>query len=78
MARTIAEELQQLRELTSNGGARAIRESARLSQADVALSVQTDPSTIARWERGERLPRGDAAVRYARLLARLAKATTAA
>lgn len=77
MAQTIAEEMQRLRRLTSNGEARRIRLAAGLSQAEVARSVAADPSTIGRWESGSRVPRGAAAIAYARLLARLDKALAA-
>lgn len=71
MATTSAERLSRLRGITSSGEARQIRERARLSQADVARSVGADQSTVARWERGERAPRGAAALKYALLLDRL-------
>ena len=75
---TIAEELQELRSLTSSGTARDIRVAAFLSQADIARSIGTDPSTVARWERGERMPRGDVALKYRRLLAKLSQASVLA
>lgn len=78
MAKTPADQLQELRELTSNGTARDIRLAARLSQSDIARSIGVDASTVARWERGERLPRGTAAMSYARLLNRLARPTATA
>lgn len=78
MARTPAEQLQALRELTSSGAARDIRVAARLSQSDIARSIDVDASTIARWEAGKRLPRGDAAIAYARLLQRLDRPDPAA
>jgi DNA-binding transcriptional regulator YiaG len=71
---TTAEKLQALRARTASGEARKIREAARLSLNDIARSVGTHYSTIARWESGERLPRGEAALRYAALLDRLTKA----
>jgi DNA-binding transcriptional regulator YiaG len=72
---TIAERLTHLRELTQSGEARAIRERARLALSDIGQSIGADPSAVGRWERGERLPRGDVALRYARLLERLSKAS---
>ena len=71
MAITSAERLSWLRGITFSGKARQIRECARLSQADVARSVGADQSTVARWERGERVPRGAPALKYALLLDRL-------
>ena len=74
---TKAERLQALRELTTSGKAREIREDARLSLSDIARSVGAHCSTVSRWESGQRLPRGEAALRYAALLERLAKAVAA-
>lgn len=71
---TVAEQLQLVRQFTTSGDARRLRELARLSQSEVGRSVGVDASTVARWERGERLPRGEAAIRYARLLDRLQRA----
>jgi DNA-binding transcriptional regulator YiaG len=71
---TSAERLQALRERTASGQAREIRMAARLTQSDIARSVGVHFSTLSRWESGERLPRGDAALRYGALLDRLAKA----
>jgi DNA-binding transcriptional regulator YiaG len=71
---TTAERLQAVRASTTSGTARSIRLDARLSLHDVASSIGVDCSTVARWERGERLPRGAAALRYAALLDRLTKA----
>jgi DNA-binding transcriptional regulator YiaG len=71
---TKAERLQALRELTTSGKAREIREAARLTESEIARSVGTHYSTVSRWESGQRLPRGEAALRYAALLDRLAKA----
>jgi transcriptional regulator with XRE-family HTH domain len=70
---TSAERLQTLRERTTSGQAREIRKAARLTQSDIARSVGVTFSTLSRWESGERLPRGEAALRYAALLDRLAK-----
>lgn len=51
--------------------ARRVREAAGLSLTDVAPAIPADYSTVARWERGERVPRGRAALRYAQLIERL-------
>jgi DNA-binding transcriptional regulator YiaG len=69
-----AEKLQALRTRTTSGEARKIREAAHLSLSDIARSVGAHYSTVSRWESGGRLPRGEAALRYAALLERLAKA----
>ncbi len=59
------------------GEARTIREKANLSQAEISLDVGADPSAIGRWERGERLPRGEVALRYLRLLEKVRRAVAA-
>ena len=74
---TTAERLSHLRTLTKSGEARTIREDARLALSDIAQSIGADPSSVGRWERGECLPRGEVALRYARLLEHLAKAQAA-
>jgi DNA-binding transcriptional regulator YiaG len=71
---TTAEKLQAIRTRIISGEARQIREAAHLSQSELARSVGVDNTTLCRWESGERFPRGEAALRYAALLDRLAKA----
>lgn len=51
-----------------DGELAAIRRRAHLARADVAGSVGVHHSTVYRWERGLRTPRGAVALRYARLL----------
>lgn len=58
-------------EFISSGEARQTREALNLSLVDVASRIPADPSAIGRWERGERTPRGPAAIKYAELLIRL-------
>lgn len=60
------------------GLARQIRERARLSQVEVASACQSTHSAVSRWEAGLRAPQGAAGLRYARLLERLARETSAA
>ncbi|MGH2681020.1 MAG: helix-turn-helix domain-containing protein [Actinomycetota bacterium] len=48
-----------------------MREAAHLHLAEVAREVRVWPSTISRWERGHRVPRGEAALRWAAVLRRL-------
>ena len=67
----IATELAELRKLTTSGEARRIRETARVSQGEVAAEVQVTACTVSRWEQAIRLPRGRAGVAYLRLLRRL-------
>jgi transcriptional regulator with XRE-family HTH domain len=62
----------------ASGEATAIRESAGLSAASVGGAIGVDPTTPWRWENGHRQPRGEAALRYARLLKSLQRATAAA
>src|SRR3954469_11317788 len=54
--------------LSSSGEGREIRQAAGLSLSNVAGPTGVDTTTVWRWERGECSPRGDAAVRWARLL----------
>lgn len=55
-----------------NGTARAIRKSAGWTLDQMAAAVGgIGPSAISRWEGGSRHPRGDAAVRWAGILADL-------
>lgn len=56
------------RDLASNGRARAIREQARLSLAEMANACGVDEGTLSRWERGQRKPRSAVALRYLALL----------
>ncbi len=66
------------RQLAASGEARRRRIAAGLSYRETGDAVGVSQSTILRWERGERSPRGDAAIRYGELLEQLAdsKATT--
>jgi DNA-binding transcriptional regulator YiaG len=54
-----------------SGRMRAIRESARLSQRELAAALNVAPTAVALWEKGETLPRGAAAERLASLLRQL-------
>lgn len=65
-----------VRRLVADGSAREIRLLNRLSLAEVGESVGASPTTIWRWEKGERMPHGDAAMRYADLLGQLALSKT--
>lgn len=57
-----------VRALALNGEARTRREAAQLSLSEVASNCGVDTSTVWRWETGQRRPRGEAALRYWRLL----------
>lgn len=65
------ERLAEARALVASGEARLIRQKARLSLTDVAGAIGADYSSVGRWERGERVPRGPVALKYAQLLTRL-------
>lgn len=68
--------LARLRADMASGRAREVRVAARLSQADVAAAVGVDQTAIANWEAGRKKPRrGEAAIRYAELLRKLADIT---
>jgi len=55
-----------------SGAARGARVAAGLSLSRAGKAAGgVSPSTVLRWERGERHPRGDAAVRYAVLIEEL-------
>lgn len=66
-----AVEIARVRGLARSGRARAIRQQARLSQAEIAQAVGVHEATIARWESGTRAPRGAAALRWGSLLREL-------
>jgi transcriptional regulator with XRE-family HTH domain len=55
------------RQLAGPRGAK-IRQTAGLSQSELAGAVGVTPAAICRWEHEERKPRGVAAVRYAQVL----------
>ena len=64
-------DLAQVRRLVATGQARQVRILAALSQAEMAADIGVTASAVGNWEQGIRQPRGDAAVRYLRLLERL-------
>jgi DNA-binding transcriptional regulator YiaG len=75
---TAAEEVlsvAQLRADVLSGRARAIRERAHLTQAEVGRAIRASASAVTQWEAGRRLPRGRLAVRYASFLWDLDQAT---
>jgi transcriptional regulator with XRE-family HTH domain len=51
-----------------------MREQAELTQADVAEALGCSQAAVCRYEAGQRVPRGDVAVRYLSLLRRAAGA----
>lgn len=70
--------LAKARRLAESGEGAAARVAAGLSLSEVADAIGVSPSALWRWEHGERSPRGDRAVAWARLVAELAAAGTAA
>lgn len=61
-------DLTRTRDLARSGSARAIRLAAGLSLNEVGTAVGVAESTVFRWERGERAPHGEPALRYGALL----------
>lgn len=56
------------RKMARSGRGRDLREAASLSLTEVALTLGVTPAALSRWERNERIPRTEAAVRYAAVL----------
>lgn len=63
------------RSMPSPALARAIRRDACVTQQRIADELGVHWTTVARWERGERVPRGQMRVRYAGLLRALQEQT---
>ena len=63
--------LAKVRRLAVSGTARAIRVAADLSLAEMGASIPATASTVLRWERGQRMPHGERAIRYLELLERI-------
>ena len=57
-------DLMRFRRLMASGAARAIREAADLSYQEAEAVSGVHKTTIFRWESHERIPHGDAAIRY--------------
>jgi DNA-binding transcriptional regulator YiaG len=70
---TDAAEIARVREWVRSGRAKAIRERAHVSQAEVAETIGVDPATVSRWEAGGRVPRGAVAERLGKLLRELSE-----
>ena len=66
--RQLVEEVRSSRSLPPPKIARAIRVEAHVTQARLARELNVHRLTVARWESGERRPRGILRVRYAELL----------
>lgn len=61
-------DLARVRGLVRTGDARYIRLARGLSMGEVARCVGVAVATVSRWEAGQRIPRGAAALRYGELL----------
>lgn len=64
-------EIAAVRSLCKTGHARRIREGAHVSIRELGKALGVSHSLVARWEVGDRKPRGDVALRYGDLLRRL-------
>jgi transcriptional regulator with XRE-family HTH domain len=63
--------------LPTPAAARSIRQAAGVTQHELADELGIDRVTVARWELGERTPRGELRLRYIRLLDELREAVAA-
>jgi DNA-binding transcriptional regulator YiaG len=68
-------QLVRVRAAARTGAGRRIREAAGLTITEIGRSVGTSHACISRWENGSRVPQGAPAIRYLKLLERLAAAT---
>jgi DNA-binding transcriptional regulator YiaG len=68
---SLAEEARLIRALPDHARAREIREAAGIGVTRLAAELQVSRVTLAHWESGKRRPRGDARLRYARVLSEL-------
>jgi transcriptional regulator with XRE-family HTH domain len=67
-----------VRAMAASGRAREIRLAARLNLSEVANATGVTATTVYRWEKGERTPTGEPALRYGALLDQLSAATAVA
>jgi transcriptional regulator with XRE-family HTH domain len=58
-----------------SGRLRRVREAAGLSRQDIANAIGTSRANVESWEKGATRPRRESAIRLARLLIALEKAT---
>lgn len=73
MSATALVNLIQIRDLAQSGATRQLRLALGLSLPELAQQVGVSPSTVYRWEVGERTPHGAAALRYRATLKRLVR-----
>ena len=69
--------LARVREMARSGAAATARLRAGVTQVELAATVGVTPAAVCRWESGSRRPRGAAALRYARILEALERASHA-
>lgn len=67
--------LAEMRRLVATGEAKERRVAEGLGLSEVGDTCGVDASTVWRWENRRRVPRGQAALRYARVLEMLAHRT---
>lgn len=60
-----------VRAMAASGEAKRRRIARDLPIGEIARAVGVDTATVWRWENGKRSPRGERAVRYAKVLASL-------
>ena len=65
--------LARARRLAESGAARTIRQGAGLSLREIAIASDVGLATASRWERAQRSPRGEGAIRWAAVIDALAK-----
>ena len=63
--------------MLADGSARRLRERAELRRSEVAAAAEVSIPALQRWETGVQSPRGEPALRYARVLAQLMEMTSA-
>lgn len=67
-------QLAQARRYALSGGGGRVRRAAHLSLREVADACDSSVTTVWRWEKGQRAPRGAPAVAWVRLLLELERA----
>jgi len=75
---TQLQRLVRVRQLAASGEARRIRQSANVSLNEIAEEVGVSLGAVWKWETGNARPTGQSALRYLRLLERLADMAEAA
>jgi DNA-binding transcriptional regulator YiaG len=67
-------EIARIRADLRSGVAKLARETAYVTQTEMARALGVTPAAVSQWESGKRTPNGARALAYARLLDRLAEA----